>query len=516
MKGRFDGALTALAVALPLLWLIFLRVGLMPVGESCFDPYYHVYMADAGPKTIFAKSFPATTMSLWEHSFSDKEALYHLALSAIRKTQAALGMELGWPFHFPALLFDAFALASFVAALRLFGVGWRALLFASTAFVLLSPAFTMRLLLLRPHVVSIALLCLAFPLFAQAKGRLGWTLCFAFGALYSWTYSNPHFALLPAFCMGLARLRGEGWRNAFAPALLCGAGALFAQIAHPQFPNTVYNWWVQCVDVIANELRQGRAPIAAPEELLAPKTLWFLANAGLYLLFAFDLALVLTLRLKRGLDAIPVVAQGLFAASAIAIAGTFFSARAIEYALPFTLMSCATLGLCLKASPEAVPKSFRLSRAGLLATLGALAILAAFEATMLAGGGRITPPAGLAKWAAKTGALPPGTKIANIAWSDFPTLNYALPGRRYLCGLDPMFAYRRFPERFLKIEKFRVLDLWLSPAELAEASDSAFAFVRKRDSLLAKSMLLGGYEAAYKGPDGWLFKLPKRNPGEGR
>ncbi len=508
MKFEIDKSL-GLSLLLPLLWLAFLRIVLMPGGENCFDAYYHISMADAGPSAIFSKSFPSMTMSVWETSFSDKEALFHLALWGIRSLQSALGLPMGYPFHFAALIFDAILICVFVLSLRALGV--RSTLLPALALVTISPFFANRLLMLRPHVASIILMCAAIPLYAKAKGRWGLFASLAMGMVYSWTYSNPHFILFPAVCMGAARFKEEGFKAAL-PSVFAGLGVLLAQVIHPQFPNTVINWYIQCVDVVMHSLFPASYPISSPDELKSADVLWAIGNILVYGVFAFNLCLFLAIRARDGLKAIPPAVQGLFAASAIAVAGSLFGIRAMEYGCPFTLMSCATLIGVLNSLPEPL-KGFQFSKRAKLEVCAVLIVAAGAGCIMRTGGFLAAPPEGLVAWAAKSGALPPGTKIANLAWSDFPILNYALPGRRYLCGLDPMFAFRRYPERFTAIEQFRMLETWLPPERLAWASESEYAYIRKRDCLLGPAMEIGGYDCVYKGPDGWLFKLPKAPSG---
>ena len=504
MKIEIEKSLL-LSVLLPLLWLAFLRIVLMTGGENCFDAYYHISMADAGPSAIFAKTFPSMTMSVWEDSFSDKEALFHVALWGIRHLQSALGLPMGHPFNFAALLIDAILLFVFVLSLRAMGV--RSTLIPALALVMISPFFANRMLMLRPHVFSIILMCAAIPLYAKARGRWGLLASLAMGLVYSWSYSNPHFILFPAVCLGAARFKEEGFKAAL-PAVFTGIGVLLAQVIHPQFPNTVINWYIQCVDVVMHSLFPASYPISGPDELKSADLLWAIGNVLVYGVFAFNLCLFLAIRAKHGLKAIPPAVQGLFAASAIAIAGSLFGIRAMEYGCPFTIMSCATLLLVAKGLPEPL-KGFQFSGKVKLELYAVLLLVAVAGGIMRTGGFLASPPEGLAAWAAKTGSLPPGTKVANLAWSDFTILHYSLPQCRYLCGLDPMFAFRRYPERFTAIERFRMLEVWLTPQELAKASGSEYAFIRKRDSVLGPSMELGGYDCVYKGPDGWLFKLPK-------
>jgi len=494
-----------LSLLLPMLWLAALRVFSFSGGENCCDAYYHVAMADAGPGAILSKSFPAMTMSVWENSFSDKEALFHLSLGALRWIQRLAGFETGPPFHFPGLAFDFLLVACFVFSLRALGV--RDTWLPALALVMMSPFFTNRILMLRPHVLSIALILASLPVFACAKGRKGALLSFALGALYSWSYSNPHFLLLPAACLFAARLPEDGFKKAAMPGFFAGLGVLAAQIVHPQFPNTVVNWKIQCVDVVMHALRPEAYPIRSPAELTPPDGVWAFWNLLLYALFAFNLSLALAVRAKGSIRSFSPAAQGVFACSAIAVAGTLFGIRALEYGLPLSIMAAALMVKELPSLPS-IPKGFSFSRAAKLELLAVL-LLAAMAGAWIQLSIRdmmVKPPTAFASWMRSSG-IKPGSTIANLSWSDFTVLYYSLPDYRYLCGLDPMFAFERFPERFTKIERFRTLDAWLPPASLAEASGASCAYVGPLEEILAGSMKARGYKTLYKGRDGWLFEL---------
>lgn len=506
---RRQAPMLALSLALPMLWLTALRLCVLDGGENCYDAYYHAAMADAGPGKFLSRTMPSMTMSVWETQFSDKEALYHMALWAMRKGGLALGLDGAPPFHIPALAFSTALVAAFIFALRRCGV--HDTLLPSIALVVASPFFTNRLLMLRPHVLSMTIMLLSIPAFAKASGKKGYALLFAIGLLYSWSYSNPHFILLPAACFFAARL-GEGFAKAAAPGLCALGGVIAGLILHPQFPNTLANWKIQCVDVALNSLLPGATPIKGSVEMGAPGGLWLAGNTLVYGLFAFSLALSVSVRMRDGLDSLSKSSQAVFAASALAVAGTMFNIRVMEYACPLSVFAAALLVADLRRLP-APPRGFDFSGRARLWTATLLVLAALAGAAIHSGMKRslVAPCGDFAQWIRGSG-IPAGETLANITWSDFTILYFPLPDYRYLCGLDPMFAYSRFPERFSKLESFRLLDSWMEPAELAKATGARYAFVHEREWILGRSMKLRGYKAVYEGKDGWLFALdPKRS-----
>src|SRR3989339_143649 len=141
-------------------FLISRRVCNLKSGEELgVDVFYHMTMADGGPVFCIQRTFPHTDMSVWKDHFYNKELFFHLFLSAIRHWGIITGFSTSAPFHFPAA-------ALIVLNLGVFGfLAYRA--DAKYAFlwpllyVTLSPGFTNRLLMVRPHNFAIIILLAA-------------------------------------------------------------------------------------------------------------------------------------------------------------------------------------------------------------------------------------------------------------------------------------------------------------------------------------------------------------------
>lgn len=489
-----------LAVCIPFLVLAFLRIGALGNGEIGEDVYYHVTMADLGPHAITAKFFPFTTMSIWETTFADKELLFHFLLCGIRKTQACFGDSGLPPFHLPAFVFLLGVLSAFVwSAHRL---GSRDIIIFSLLLIMISPLFSSRILMLRPHTFAIALMLVATGVLLRIKTfRQIWQAA-VLGIIFAWSYSNPHFVLLPAIIAAVIQLSKQNYRVAFYLPLAAFAGILIGYTFHPQFPNTFIIWKVQCIDVI-RQVFSKNSPVILGTEMYAPSATERPYIFGIVLLFLINCSSILWLVIGRRRKPSDYT-LAVMAMSAVTLLGFFLSIRAIEYACPMTVLVSALLWGDIKYLISIRWRKLLFSigiTALIVSTLVTVPIikrdLKAWEKT---------PFMDFAEWTKKSN-LKAGTVIGNVNWSDFSQLFFAAPQFRYLVGLDSMFAYDRFPERTIALEQFRTGEQLLHPKELEEIINTKFVFVSKYMPQLSKDMYDIGYKIAYQGADGWLFYI---------
>ncbi len=499
-------SLPIIAVCLPLVMLALLRMGALSDGETCHDVYYHVGMANLGPRSIVARQFPHVTMSLWEHNFANKELLFHLLLWGLRGVQTGLGGSPAPPFHLPMFVLVFGVLAAFVWTAQRLGV--RDLVFFSILLVTISPLFALRILMLRPHTLAIALILLATGMLLNIKTpRQLWQVVLA-GGVFAWSYSNPHIILLPVLAVAAIQGFKRNFRLAFGLVAAALAGILIGYTVHPQFPHTFMIWKVQCVDVVERILAGATpaSPVLLGTEMYAPGTSNWLRIAGVGLLGLVNYATILCLWWRRILkprqDTVAVLMMSL-----VTLAGLFFSLRTIEYACPITVLGSALLW---RDARRLLPvRSRRLvSWTAILVVLAVLSAVTPIIRNDLKYSER-RPFTDVAVWMNRLG-LKDGTVIANVNWSDFPLLFYAAPRFRYLTGLDPAFAYSRFPKRTAALERFRTGKHLLPPAELEKIVHTKFIFVSRYMPRLANDMYNMGYRIVYQGVDGWMFYLASK------
>lgn len=487
-----------------MLFLTFLRINSLPFGESCWDCYYHVKMADSGPAVYAAKSFPATTLSIWSDRFANKEMGFHAVLGAFRVVRGAAGLSDGHWFHFESLAFCGLVMAAFLYALeRLGGRGW---VWLTVALVAICPLFTVRLIMLRPHVLSIALMLVATAWCLRLDGRRQLWLAWLIGFVFAWSYSNPHFCLLPAAAGSARLLTRRRWGMAAALPVSVMAGLVSGYIIHPQFPNPLLVWKIQCVDVV-RQIVGGSLPVTVGQEFAPVRGGLWLTMLGLGCVLVFIPVAAWWSRgsaaaRRRMLEtALPV-----FGMAVITWGGLLLSKRSVEYACPMTLL-CA--GLVWRECRLAIPPPGRRVAAALAITgLAFLAIMSfnSIRASYSPPENQGRPCLDFAAWAEKVD-LPANTVVANINWGDFPLLFHAAPRYRYLVGLDPMFAHHRNPEAMELMESVRRRDKAPPPAILGETLGAEFAFVHLREPKVAEFLYGKGYKIVYQGSDGWLFDL---------
>lgn len=206
------------------------------------DAYYHLAISRATAHQGILRDLPWLRFSTLHQGFGDKELLFHILLAPF----AALPDPLLGGRLFLALCNALIAAALSHLALR--AIGWWGLLmplwlcYAATE-------FTWRLVRLRPELLSLFLLLIAF--WAIARGRYRWLGALA--ALYTLTYTAFHAFLglcgILFLVFGWARRRWE-WGLLLYPLL--GAGV--ALVIHPNFPKNLEVWIVQNVQFF---LRKG-------------------------------------------------------------------------------------------------------------------------------------------------------------------------------------------------------------------------------------------------------------------
>jgi hypothetical protein len=490
---------TVVSVVLAVAAVSVIRGKTVPPGaENSIDGFYHVAMADNFSQCL-SRRFPQASMSIWADRFYDKELMYHGIIAMTRKFQAAAGGDLGPPFHGTSLLLAALLLVAVAVVVSLSTRGYHAL----TALCLLlavSPVFLHRLQMLRPHVLGVTLIIVCGYVFALIKARRDLWIPVLGGFVLVYAYSQPHFVLLPAAAAGLLLWRSDRKLAVLLPAAALG-GVIAGLIIHPQSPNTLVLWKIQCVDVVRQILGGGTEGIYMGDEAMRPAAFWQKANWMLHVLCLANVVAVAALWRKGLLQRLNSPARIFLVMQSVAWVGLFLSRRVIEYATPFACIAAVLLLADLCRSDE--PGS---QRAGWYATVAALMLFLGVNAGVLLGRPVSGPPTlgGYGEWAAR---LAPGSTVANPCWSDFPYAFYCAPQHVYSVGLDPMFGYHADPQRLLQLESFRTGATRLTPSQLAELTEADYAYISQHASPLAKDLIAQDYKVVYEGHDGWVFRL---------
>lgn len=498
-----------LAVAIPLLFLAFLRMAILcKDGETDPDAFYHAKLAELGPKTFLAKKFPTLTLSVWSEAFSDKELGLHLVLRALYKSANLFGIFCSPPFHFYSLALLFIFFATLCILLQYWKISSPFYYTGLTCVIYYT--FTLRLLFVRAYLLAMTLLLLTVLLLSieelRKRPQFRYFALLVIGMLYSYSYSNPHFIIAPVAAFAIAEFIEEGkYRHLFILPIIALVGVILGLCLHPQFPNTWIILKVQCWDVLKMIFGTGtEAQIKGGNEFYV-KTWHTLLRAPLLAIMPLFLAGMLLARKKfwfneewrkrRVFNAMLILHLCTF------IAFLFFF-RFIELAMPSAIIFAA---LVVQESQNAGKRTIFLS-SHMAAAYALSAALIMFPAFLSVKGNNHKAYTGLAQWTKEKG-LPEGTIIANPRWGAFPMLFYAMPQYRFLNGLDPMFAYAYDQEKTIKIEKLRTRKEIPSPEEVRKLCNSNYLFVSHEEAKLAEELLKRNYKILYQGWDGWLFSL---------
>ncbi len=498
----------AAAAALPLAIVAVCRfTSIPPQSENAFDSFYHVAMADGFPARCLSRTFPYTTMSIWEQHFYDKELLFHAGIAAVRSLSRAIGMSAAPPFHLPALAFVGaffwvFNLVSIRRRLPL-TIVWTALL------VILSPALFDRLGVLRPHLLGMTMMVAGSHILASISRSTQLWQAAALGYVMVFSYSQPHFVLIPAIIAALHWAAAHRTRFGVQIVMLTVFGLVAGMIIHPQFPNTVMLWKIQCVDVVAGII-SGETTVALGQELAAPSPGWLMQNGLVFILAVLNFVLMYQTggyRILYRCSRDTVIFTG---TQAVFTAGLFLSMRCIEYAAPFGILALGAivrdrLTKMAVRSPRTTKIQRRMVASGVVV---ALAIAATYYTSSHYRRGAVTIGS-FGNWAGQN--IPPGTKIANPYWSDFPMLFYSGVRYRYSWGLDPMFGYRRDPEAASKMALFANGKWTPSVDEMRHVTGARYMFISSYGKPRVDALPWAGARCVYHGSDGWLFDLRDDN-----
>ncbi len=423
------------AFALPLLWIMLIRILALGGAENSLDAFYHIRVAETG--AFLAREFPALQLSVWCENFADKEFLSHGILWLLTRFRAVCA-----PFHIEYGVFLLLLLGSFCWTARMMNIRARMIFAGALLPLLLTISGAMRLTMLRPHLLSLTLLFAAFGILGAKKSlrfrSLG-MLCLAF--VYTWSYSNPHFIILPAVLFALLNWKGREW----LPVLTAAVGVVLGLLIHPQTPETFLIWKIQSIDALTGPLSAAAQDLnRIPSELLPVDGRDFVTSIPLYIMAFLNLILMSRLLEKNGRKNVPVP---VFAAAVFGILFTlafFFVKRSMEYAAPFTVLGFIGLAdAALRGDDPLWKMDWKKAAWGIFAVSLLIAGLTTWQ--FFGRGPRFEERTELRKYL--TEQFTPGTVFLNPDWSDFPQLYYEAPHLRWQWGLDPSFSMAKDPRR---------------------------------------------------------------------
>jgi hypothetical protein len=386
------------------------------------DTAYHAAVGRLIAEHGVLHAFPWTSMSWLAEHYADKELLFHLLFVPLT----------GLPWITASKIVGAFAGAALLTALYAvlraesvrFASIWALLPLAA------SSAFLYRFLLVRPHVLSIALAIVV--LWASARSRLALVAIASF--LYPWTYIAWALPVVVVGITEMARLL-SGERLRWKPLVVAAGSVALGLALHPNGGNLVQFAWLVLTRVLVTNAWGGKAGLEMGAEFDAFTPRQWIELLALAAAMSAA-ALVLAWRVRRT-TSLPLA----FALSAMAFGA--LTARTARFAEYFVPLSVAALALSVRFLARS-----RLQFAPFALAVVALLYQGREEASLLA---RLREwPNRIPSYVAKVmeEGIQRGAQVFTCEWGMTGYLMQALPDRRFLVALDPSLFQAKDPELY--------------------------------------------------------------------
>lgn len=441
------------------------------------DALFHIGASKLLLERGIVRQFEWTQLTILKDRFADHYLLFHAALIPF------CGSLEGAKAFAVLMGLSVFAALAFVLrGQRVTGIWiWVLVLLAS------SIHWMFRLVMVRPHVASIALLFLGVHWLL--KGR--WKPLAALAFAYAWTYPAAHVLLVAAVIVTVSRRLFEGtweWR----PLAAAAGGLAGGMLLNPYFPNNLVLWWIQNPVVLSKAWG-----ISSGIDLPTPSELWPI-DAGSIIkgsplaLLVFAGANVAAARAKLSGES----------KSVLILAWAFLvlyllSSRFVEYFVPFSVLAGAMAHRDLPA--------MRIRR------VPVAALMLASLAWVLWGSDRLIVPqvrweAGASAWIRAN--IPAGRTIAHLDFDQFAPLFWRDRDHLYLTGLDPMYSYASHPYEALYLERLSSMKEPINPWQLSVRTGSNVLVLQKsRHGWQAAMLQQARARCLYDDPYACVFEL---------
>ena len=414
----------------PLLWTACLLAAALAYGDidhpPDLDSYYHAAVA----RKMAATGGPVSGLSELRFStardaYSDKELLLHAFLAPLVGEQGPVDGAL----KLAGALLGALLLIVVTTAAASAGAAhaWTALP------ILLGSYFTVRFVMVRPHLLSVTVLLLGA--IAIVRRRAG--LAAACAAIHVWCHVSFH--LLPGLAIGasvLRRLLKWGRQSPDRPdrpdrpdlrtPLLVVVGAAAGLALHPHASDLLNNWVRHNLGVLSAAWGMAAAQADLARELRPlPLSEWLLEGLSVHVLYGAGLAHLASRRRQAPSDAIVLSAMTL-----PFLGLSLLSRRFFELYAPFAVV--AGLWSLRDAGPR-----LRLWVPVIAAVIGLTTIAREGPVRGFLTVAGLPPPMSREVADAVARQVPPGASIVTCGWDYTGLLMIELPGRGLIAALDP-------------------------------------------------------------------------------
>ncbi len=422
------------------LWIaaFFLVSAILQLAQPVWldaDTGYHIAVGRLIKEHGLLHAFPWTPYSVMAERYADTELLFHLFFTATSPLSPDASSKL------VGVIIETTLLSTLFAILRRHNPRLRGY-WVLSAFVI-SGAFVIRFAIVRPHLISV-LLCVLVLWAASERRWIVLALCcaiFPFGHL-GW----PSAIVLLVIAELAHRLCGR--RAMWQPLALGLASLAVGLVLHPNFPAIAQTAWLEIGETLwSTAWRNPRTqPIGREFAPFAPLSFFKYVTIPLAIT-AFSL-----FRAVRTRKETPPLAMACAVTAAGFLIATVFSQRFVEYLVPFCVLAGAML------IPNQKPK----------------VLAVAWIACALFTGWMSRPlyhhlinrtdmfPAKTT--AILRQAIPENAQIFTCDWSFTGEMMLALPTRRFMVALNPLYFRQKDPKLY---------DLWLDTVYLPTPSPSA-------------------------------------------
>lgn len=392
------------------------------------DGYYHIKLAQLMRQEGLRPAFPWLPLTVLNaQDFVDHHFLYHVLLFPFTFGDLRLGAK--WAsIIFPALTFTAGWL--FLRGQRIPYPGlW------SLGFLAVSEAFLYRMSM--PRAQSVSLLVLILGLHVAMTQRYRWLLPLAF--IYVWFYNAfPLILLMVSVYVGMHWLLDRQFR--IAPLGYTALGLGLGLVANPYFPRNL----VFISHHLLPKLTSTTA-ISVGNEWYPYQTWTLVENSGPALLLFVAGAFAMGLRGQR----VDTRTATLFVLTVLFGLMLFRSRRFVEYFPAFALLFGAAAWAPL-LEPWLQRRGWpRFVLPAVLSLMLGLAVWQNVQAAQESLRGSTKPYqrfAAASEWL--TAHTPPGSRVFQTDWDDFPRLFFYNTHNTYTVGLDPTYLQLYDPDLY--------------------------------------------------------------------
>ncbi len=400
------------------------------------DSFYHLRHAEIYKEQgIFTTDFPWVQYSVISQLKSDLWYGFHILLIPFTYLNPITDIKIA------GIFLTALALFIFYLVLKRHSVPWP---FLWTIFLFVSSPNTLnRLLMVRPHTLTLALSLLLLSLLIKGKVRQ----IALVGFLFSWVHLS--LVWIPIL-IGMVILIISRTKSDITKLLYLLGGILIGWLARPNPIGAIKLAYIQVVQLMLE--KQKNIPLLFGRELfpLAPRTL-FENFTPLMLVWITAIVVIIFCVLKRRPMDQPmkiIIWSSLSLSIIFFLMAVLVARRSYDFWGLFAIVFAGLVFALIKESKLITAKNIFMT--ALIATLGFLIFYSPIKNARSLRENAVKPDLykEISLWLKNNSQ--PGDIVFNVRWSDFPMLFYWNQNNYYIGGMDPIFQYAYNPALYWK------------------------------------------------------------------